>query len=473
MTSLTKHLLSQEKARRNEGAAGGKLAKLFSVLSPKQISFIQDSHRWKVAVAGRRGGKSFAIAAYCIAECIKAPNTPVLYLGLTRDSAKAAVWDILLGMLEGLDIQHEARPSALAITFPNGSSIILFGGDTPNARNRLRGRKFKLIAADETGFFAGLDPLIKALLPTLADYRGTLIMASSPGETLNGFFYDAYEGEAKAEWKQWHWTLLDNPHFMRPSTDLARWTTAGEEELETICRVQFGGNREHPAFVREYLGQYRMDDSNLVYPYGPYNLISAVEPLPKVRYGLGIDLGSVSSNAIVVVQFSEFSRVATIVDLWKEAGVSVDALAAQVSGFMDKYKPDIIVADTGGYGKGIVDEIRRRYHLPIKAAEKTDKAFHQRIVANDLRSSYIKCLKDLPIVAEWGKILKDEFGDEIKGQENHASDAFLYVYRYVYTTYLKHQEQPESDDQRMLRQLTESALKEKAEREDDERSGFY
>jgi hypothetical protein len=444
---------------------------LFGILSPKQISFITDPSRFKVAVAGRRGGKSFAIAAYCIAECIKAPKMPVLYLGLTRDSAKAAVWDILIGMLEGLGIQHEARPSVLTIKFPNDSTITLFGGDTPNARNRLRGRKFKLIAADETGFFTGLDPLILALLPTLADFPGTLVMASSPGETMNGLFYEAFMGADKGKWSQHEWTLLDNPHFMRPAID-PKFANAGEEELDTICGIKFGGNRNHPAFVREYLGKYVRDDSNAVYPYTDKNLLNVPSNYPKNRYGLGIDLGSVSANAIVVVKFSEYSREVNIVESWKLANLSIDELAAQIAIFDDKYKPDIMVADTGGYGKGVVEEMKRRYHFPIKAAEKTDKTYHQRIFANDLRSGYIKVLKHLTILQEWDKISRDEFGDEIKGQENHASDAALYIYRAVYTSFLKHVEKIETDEEIMLRQLTETAIKEKEDADEFERD-FY
>ena len=207
---------------------------------------VLDQSRFKVACSGRRAGKSFAISAYCILECLKTPDTPVLYLGLTRESAKEAVWSTLLAMLEGLDIPHEARPSALQIRFHNGSVITLFGGDSPNARNRLRGRKFKLICADETGYFATLDPIINALLPTLADLGGTLIMTSSPGETLNGFFYEAYQGTESKNWKQWHWTMLDNPHFQVPASD-PKFKNKGDAELETMARLRYGGNRLHPA----------------------------------------------------------------------------------------------------------------------------------------------------------------------------------------------------------------------------------
>jgi hypothetical protein len=391
---------------------------------------------------------------------------PTLYLGLTRDSAKEAIWDTLLGVLESLGIDHEARPSALYIRFPNGSRITLFGADTPNARNRLRGRKFKLIVADEMGFFADADPLINALLPALADYRGSLIMTSSPGEILSGLFYDAYEGKNKKNWKQYHWTMHENPHFMKPATK-APYKTHAEEEMAVIVAQKFGGDQEHPAFRREYLAVFVADNTNKVYPYSPKNLIDTPYPMMREMYGIGLDLGSVSENAIVVVKFSPYAREVQIVESWKEANLLIDQLAAHLKFFIDKYEPTVVVADTGGYGKGVVEELRRRYFLPIKAAEKQDKSFYQRIFANDLISNYIKVVKGLSIIDEWDKILRDDNGDELRGPANHASDSCTYVYRYIYNTHLKTFKAPESDEDKMLRQAMESAKLEREEREED------
>lgn len=432
-----------------------------------QREFLEDPHRFKVACSGRRAGKSFAIAAYCIIECLRAANTPCLYLGLTRDSAKEAVWSTLLGMLEGLDIPHEARPSALQIKFPNGSVITLFGGDTPNARNRLRGRKFRLVCADETGFFVDLDPIMHALLPTLADLRGSLIMASSPGIVLSGFFYDAYQGANKASWHQWHWNMRTNPHFMKPAIDPA-FETAADEELDIIARLQFGGNRKHPAFEREYLGIYRKDDTRLVYPYQDHNLIDRPSNLPRKMYAIGIDLGVSSACAIACLQFSQYSRQVEIVETWSKAEVLVDDLAAKIRYYQDKYDPIMMVADTGGMGAAFVQELRKRYQLPIKPADKMQKQAYQSLFANDLISSYIKVVKGLNILTEYDKLLRDADGDEIRGPDNHEADAALYVYRYVYNTYLKTFQPEETLEAKIERQAVESALAERDEREENE-----
>lgn len=369
-------------------------------------------------------------------------------------------------MLDGLGIPYEPRPSALRIGFPNGSSITLFGGDTPNAKNRLRGRKFKLIVADETGFFDGLDELINALLPTLADLSGTLIMTSSPGITLNGFFYEAYQGRNASKWKQWHWTIRDNPFFHAPANDPKRYKNRAEEELQTIVDQSYGGNWQHPAFIREYLGQYVRDASALVYPFSDYNLINRATPLPREDYAIGIDLGVNSESAIVVMKFSQYSREVQLVHSWSKSNVLVDKLAEIIIQLIEQYKPIMIVADTGGLGAAFVQEFRKRYQLPIKAADKMEKAGYQRIFANDLISGYIKVIKDLQIIQEWSKIVKDENGDEVKGQKNHESDAALYVYRYIYTTYLKSFAPVLTEEEKILNFVQESYSREREEREE-------
>ncbi len=457
MSTFNAHLVRLEKERRNAGAASKKIGALRRILSAKQLAFIDDPARWKVACCARQSGKTYADAAYMIMTCMMAPNTPTLYVGITRDSAKAAIWPTLIAMLDGIEVGYKALPSSLTITLYNGSTIVLFGGDTPQAKNRLRGRQFKLIVGDETGFYVELDPLVDALLPTLAARQGTLALTSSPGEIFDGMFYHAYLGDRRANWSQHQWTMLDNPLFQKPAND-PKYGTLGEQELDLVCVGRYGGKRDHPAFEREWLGRYTRDKSRLVYPYDETNIVDSVPKLDQPKYALGIDLGSVSANAIVVAQYSYKSRQVTFVDEWKEAGVSIDYLAAEIQRFIDLYNPLYIIADTGGYGKGIVDELKRRYSFPIIPAIKTDKAYHQRIMANDIMSGYIKVMRDSEILTEAQKILKDEQGDELPA-ENHCCDAHLYAYKKIYVTHLQGNDIVETAEDAMFRSVKEQLAK--------------
>lgn len=464
--SLVKRAVKKELNTRTKKTDSDIIAKLLKVLAPKQLAFVQDPSRFKIARAGRRGGKSIADIVMMLVACLQHPNSPVLYLGLTRDSAKDAIWTPMLMILDHFQIPYEAQESKLRLVFPNGSFIKLFGADTPNAKNRLRGQKFRLVVVDECGFVAQVDELVYALLPMLADYGGTLALTSSPGVVLAGLFYEADVGAKVGDWSQHHWTMHDNPHFQKPALD-PKYKNRAEEEFEIIVNQQFGGNWNHPAFRREYLGEWVQDGTSLVYPYDNKNLIDGPSKLLEPMYGFGIDLGSVSANAIVIVRYSMYHREVEIVDAWKQPNLLVDELAQKLEEFIDIYQPNIIVADTGGYGSGIVRELNSRYQLGIQAAEKTDKAFHQRIFANDLISRYIKVVKGLPILLEWAKITKDEEGTELPKQENHLADAALYIYRRIYSTVLKSFEPPKSEEEKMIERIESKAKRERDEFEED------
>lgn len=452
MTSLLKKQALEELQRRKQ-AGISKITTLKRLLSSIQLKFVEDPSRFKLARCSRRAGKTMADAIYLIIECLLNPNTPTLYVGLTRDSAKSAIWDILITVLTDLQIPYEPLTSVLKITFRNGSFIQLFGADATNARNRLRGRKFKLIIADEMGFYAEADGLIKSMIPMLADLQGTLAMTSSPGELLSGLFYEADEGVDKENWSRHSWSLLENPLFMGPAKD-PKFPSRGHEELDTICRLQFNGNKMHPAFRREFLGLWVADKSSLVYPCGKHNIIDKPYDLPDVQYGLGLDLGVRSDNAITIVKYSQYSRKVQIVDCFKKSDLLVDELASIIQEYIDLYVPTYLVADTGGMGVVFVEEFRKKYHMPFIAADKKDKLYFQRVVANDLLAGYIQVVQGLDIVGEWSKITKNiETGEEEAGTENHLSDSFLYIYRKLHSTHLKHFVPKKTEEELMIEQI--------------------
>ncbi len=469
--SISKHVARKEADRRRL-TGSSTIAKLKSLLSPLQKVFVDDPARFKLARCGRRAGKSFADVVYMLIVALSKPGMPILYLGLTRDSAKEAVWDLLLRIMDDLDIKHEALASGPRIKFPNGSFITLFGADTPNARNRLRGRKFKLIITDEMGFFTQADSLVKSMLPMLADLKGSLVMTSSPGIQLSGLFYEADQGKFKKNWSRYTWTMKDNPHFMVPD-DEEPYKTKAERELETLVDMQYGGNWNHPAFRREFLGEWVADDTSLVYPFSDKNIIKELAHIEAAEYAIGIDLGAVSDNAIVVIRFSEYSRKIQIVDCFKQNNLLIEELSTIIKTYIDKYSPTFVIADTGGYGAGIVQELRRRYYLPIEAADKKDKSFHQRIMANELISGYIEVMQGLDILNEWAKITKDETGEEIKGTPNHESDAALYAFKKIYHTTLKMPAIKQTEEEAHIEQLEREVAEIKKEELEMEQDGWY
>lgn len=442
--------------------------KLRSRLSPRQLEFVDDPYRFKILVAGRRGGKSYADGAYMLITCLLNPKRKVLYCGLTRESAKNAIWPILIEFLQFAGIEHTVEISTLTVKLSNGSSIQVTGADQTNMAARLRGQKFALVVVDETGFFAGLGSLIEALLPTLADYKGSLVMTSSPGELLSGVFYEAYEGTLKDQWHPFQWDLRDNPHFMGPSSNPSKWSSAGEEELDIICRLQFNGDRTHPAFVREYLGKYVKDASHLVYPVLPVNLSLSQIPVPQVS--LGIALGPNGQFGAVTVEHSPYSRDMNIINNYQGSLTKTEDLEVLRTWY--GYS-DFRICVRGGHTEDVLQELARRFELPFADGAVTDKAFFQLLFRDDLVAGHIRVRDSLPILKEWSRIVRDAAGVEIDDGSTHLlSDAALALYRHVYTVHLKHWTPPKTDEEIMIDGLVKRAMEEAEDERDQKDLGY-
>lgn len=427
---------------------------VLSHLSPIQTRFVHDPHRYKIARCGRRAGKSDGIVAYLTYKALLNRNTPLLYAGLTRDSARETIWPLFEALFDRYKIRHHYSASKLQIDFPNGSKITIFGCDAENARNRLRGRRFDLACFDETGFYAALDPLIYAILPMLADYSGTLCLTSSPGELLSGFFYEADQGLQKESWSRYHWTIHDNPHFQKPATD-PKYKTRAEEELAQVLAMQFKNNAMHPSYRREFLGEWVSDNTSLVYPLLPFNLIDRPVPMPQQEHAVGIFLGSFSYT-LVVGRYSHHSRQFHFIESKTFEDISLDQFMAYLDSACRAYQPSTMTAISTVYTPKVIEALKRRYKIGIHIIKDDDRSFYQKIFESDLAESHIRIVKSLPLASEFAKIVKNSEGNEVAGQSNFLSLAALALYRKVHTTTLSAYEPPKSDEQRHIEQLENS-----------------
>lgn len=424
--------LLKELERRN----GGKPSTLYKYilrLSPNQLRFVEDTERFRIVCTSRRAGKSTAILEYLIKLARTTPRSPLLYIGLTRGAAKGIVWNDLVTMLGDAKIQFKANIHDLVVTFPNGSTITLWGADREAMQERLRGRRFRCVAVDEAAFFADLSSLVDTLIPTLMDYQGTLILASTPGYVKRGYFWECWGGKYADRWSHHTWLGSENPAMG------AKYY----EEARIALDLKYGGNVEHPGYVREFLGQWAEDDECLVYKYDPVRNMVRGKPqgwietrsdtiiLPDFDFILGLDIGYEDHNAIVVCAYSKHSPDFYVVDCWKQNHISVDELAAQVKIFGRRYSPRIYVADTGGVGRYITQELRDRHQLPILAVDKgKEKSFRIRLVNNDLQSGFIKIVMPecQPLIYELETLVKDDKGKEDPSCPNDIADAFNYAY---------------------------------------------
>jgi hypothetical protein len=398
-------------------------------------------------------------AAGLIYTALSHPRGTSVYFGLTKDSSKEAAWEPLLEVLSLAAIPHELSEHRLEIYFPNGSRIRLLGADMDNIKNRLRGRKFRLVIVDECAFYQTVDDLVlSVLLPTLSDYQAPLWMTSSPGILPSGLFYEADQGKLQENWLRSHWTLLDNPHFQQPSKN-PKFKTLGEEELDTIVRMQYQGDWQNPTFRREYLGEWVFDDKSLVYTFTAK--IDEEYHLRKQQYVLGFNFERNGTLGAVVVKFGEYDRTVQVVEAMEIIVNSVDDTAAEIEAAMEQYGTETAFCYLGDRDPEIIEEFKHRYQIPLQVSKYKKESFYQQIIAADMQNDYIECTPACePLIQEFNTIVKDEHGDEIEGQKTLLADTFFSVYLHIYQTHLKTVEEEETEQQRMERELLERVRQE-------------
>lgn len=400
-----------------------------SLLFGPQRDFVLDPSKFKAAVCSRRAGKTFGDVIYMLSTANEIPYCQIPFITITRAMGKRNIWLDLQQLDSTLELGGRFNGNELTYTMPNGSVIFIIGADDESEIHKLRGSKFPLAIIDEAQNFRPLiRPLIRDVLePAVADYDGTIAMTGTPGVACAGFYYDVTTDkvpEAK-KWSIHHWTVVDNPHHPYDA-----------ERVEQV-RLQNGWLPDNPSFVREWKGLWVADDSKLVYKLSTKNYSYDIPDRP-LEYVLGIDLGYEDSTAFVVLGFDDKIGQTWVIESWSEQHLIPSAVAARVDRLREKYDFSYIVADSGGFGKGYVEEMKQRYSIPIEAAEKTRKLGYIELLNGDLQAGAIHFYKhkNQELLDEMGQLPWKENDDGTPDRttiddrfSDHLCDALLYGWR--------------------------------------------
>lgn len=199
-------------------------------LHPAQQAIYNSPARFKVAVAGRRFGKSYLAATMLSVEALRdtndrghplGPENPVYYIAPTFDQAKRIMWRRLRKFLgyeaQGGFIRSENVNDGY-FELINGRRIYIKGADN---REALRGEGYSFVVMDEYADMSSevWDDIID---PALMDVEGGALFIGTP-KGKNHFyrlFSRALTGEAGPLWEAFHFKSEDNPYLKR--SELAR-----------------------------------------------------------------------------------------------------------------------------------------------------------------------------------------------------------------------------------------------------------
>lgn len=395
--------------------------KLLASLFPAQRRFLEDSAHLKAALCTRRAGKSHASAVALIDAAWSKPNTVALYLALTRRSAKAIMWH----KLKELDRTHKLgltfSESELIVSLPNNSRIVLFGADLENLADRLRGDAYVRVIIDEAQSYGShLQMLIDDVLePATLDHRGDIALIGTPGPSPCGTFYDATT--TAPSWSRHSWSLIDNHHLPHAADWLVQ------------LKTNRGWTDENPTWLREYQAQWVQDESALVYRgFKRRRNMYRELPMSSWQYIVGLDLGWHDQTAFSVIAYSKYQPNAHIIRSFGRSEMHISRTAEVLLSLQNEFAPAAIVADTGGLGKAICEELKMRYSLPIVAAEKTDKLTAIEALNGDFIDGRVLVHESCSdLINQYETLTWDEKRlHENPGQRNDLIDSALYPLRY-------------------------------------------
>jgi len=187
-------------------------------LSLAQDTIANDTHRFRVVVAGRRFGKThLSIRELCYHA--RKPMSEVWYVAPTYRQAKQIVWRKLKHKLQDLKWTQKVNESELTITLKNGSNISLKGADNADS---LRGIGLDMLVLDE---FADIDPeaWYEVLRPTLADKQGKALFIGTP-KGMGNWAHDLYTMplEQPGQWASFQYTTIEGGNVKPEEIEAAR-----------------------------------------------------------------------------------------------------------------------------------------------------------------------------------------------------------------------------------------------------------
>ena len=249
-------------------------------LSSPQKQIANDQRRFRVAICGRRFGKTH-LAIRELAYYAKEPDREVWYVAPSYKMAKQIVWKKLKKKLSQLNWITKANETELSINLKNGSTISLKGADNYDS---LRGVGLDFIVLDE---FADIDPeaWFETLRPTLSDKQGRALFIGTP-KGIGNWSYELYQNTLSDpdNWASYQFTTIDGGNVPL-------------EEIEQAKR-----DLDMATFRQEYLATFETFAGRIYYSFERAFNVKDPDLLDTTAIHIGMDFNVNPMSAVVAVR---------------------------------------------------------------------------------------------------------------------------------------------------------------------------
>jgi len=396
-------------------------------LFAQQLAFFNDPTGTKAAFCTRRAGKTEVDTSGLVDAIQRDPTAIALYCTLTSKTSYDNQWAAIEVANRRYGLGLEPNSSKGRWYTPEGGCIWLTGCEDITEADKFRGLRYSIVIIDEMGTFrsAVVRYLIKEVLSAArSDNDCPLWLTGTPGKVPNGYWYGLTTGkEPGVEPVPTHcWSVLDNPHH--------KLSAPGALEA---YRIKEGFKPDDPAWIREYLGQWCLDHSTLIYTPTEINEWDGWSPGERrVHTIIGVDLGYHDATAFTVTQAESGLPTVYVTESYGRPHMLPNDIAAEIMRLQSRYPGADFYVDSGGLGKTITAQLQQDYGLPVNIAEKQDKAGAISRVQAAIRKGQLKVhpANARELLAEWHELpWNEDHTGHAEGFRDHCSDALLYAYR--------------------------------------------
>lgn len=311
-------------------------------LLPWQREVAEDTHRFRVMAVGRRAGKTH----FMVRELarIARGGMPVALFAPTYKMLVDA-WGELRGLTAG--VASRVLVSQHRVEFGNGGVIDCWSLDSVDSA---RGRKYAMIGVDEAAIVGNLEYAWGYVMrPTLIDYAGGALFASTPKG--RNFFWRLFrrEAEGEADWRSWQLPTTVNPTLPNLDDEI-KAARAGMPEMTFRQEVMAEFVEDSTVFRRV---QEAVDKG-----------VRVKLPVAGHRYVAGVDLARLEDFTVVtILDASVAPREVVFVDRFNQ--VSWAAQRDRIREAVMRYGVEVVFIDQTGVGDPVVEQLRREVAIRL------------------------------------------------------------------------------------------------------------
>lgn len=253
-----------------------------------QALVMQDNHRFRVVVAGRRWGKT-RLAMTCITTASATPGSLVWYVAPTYQMARDIMWDELKAAVPREWMARPPHESRMVIYLRNGARIQLKGADKPDT---LRGVGLTFVVVDEAQDIKETT-WSEVLLPTLASTNGRALIIGTPKAynwlydkyvlgQRGEFFRDEKGNRVRNDWASWQFPTITSPFIPRAEIEARR------------------ADMDPRSFRQEFEASFETMSGRVYYPFDRNTHVGDFEFSKKLPLYIGMDFNIDPMSAVIL-----------------------------------------------------------------------------------------------------------------------------------------------------------------------------